>query len=231
MYLLAFITGLIGSLHCVGMCGPIMLVLAPNNKSLFTWLLYHIGRTFTYSILGLLLGALGSVFVFAGWQQFLSIGMGLLIIFFSIAHILGKNWQVGIFNSYLFHKIGFVIKSKNPFSKVVVGMLNGFLPCGLVYAAFAGAVATADIYKGMIYMGLFGLGTMPLMLLLGYFKNQIAGKISFNKYIPYYTITISIFIILRGLNLNIPYLSPAVPTAIKSNTEVNLHCSPTPPLK
>ena len=108
-------------------------------------------------------------------------------------------------------------------------MLNGFLPCGMVYTAFAGAIATADIKKAAIFMGIFGLGTMPLMLLLAMFKNQLKGKleIKFNQFTPYYMLIISILIIVRGLNLNIPYLSPQAPTDVKASTKIELHCAPT----
>ena len=219
MFYTAFILGLIGSFHCVGMCGPIAFILPVDktNKSKMVWqtFLYHFGRLFTYSLIGLLFGLLGRGLYLAGFQQRLSILIGALMIITVII-------PVNVFNKYslskplyrIIHKVktklGLYLKKKSNKALFYIGFFNGFLPCGLVYMALFGSISEANALRGALFMFIFGLGTIPLMsgaIFLGNFlKVSIRNKIQ--KAIPIFVIIIGLLFILRGMGLGIPYLSP-----------------------
>lgn len=212
--------GLASSLHCVGMCGPIAfsLGLDPKNKLDFTVrnLTYQSGRVTTYTFLGALLGIIGFGISFAGLQNPLSIAIGIMMILMAV---LPKNRGADNFGikpfSNLMYKIktglGKYLRRKNYSSLYITGLLNGLLPCGAVYAALTGSVAMGSIWGGAVFMFFFGLGTIPLM-----FASVIAGNIiglrtrqNILKFLPYFMVILGILFILRGLELNIPYVSPS----------------------
>ena len=218
MLLSALILGLMGSLHCVGMCGPIAFMLPvdrTNNFKKFTQIfIYHFGRLLAYGILGLIFGILGKGLFIFGMQQKLSIGIGILMI---LIVVLPHN----VFNRYNFSKpmyaligkvksrLGKELQKKTPDTFITIGFLNGFLPCGLVYMALFGAIAMGDAWKGSLYMILFGSGTIPLMTSI-YFSSLLKSnsKQKIQKLIPILVIIIGGIFILRGLGLGIPYISP-----------------------
>jgi hypothetical protein len=219
MFWTAFILGLAGSFHCIGMCGPIAFVLpidkTSTSKSSVQIFLYHFGRLLSYAFIGLLFGLLGKGLYLAGFQQRLSILMGVLMIIIVLIpiHFFNKfNFSkplyiaVGNLKKYL----GLYLKKKSNKAIFTIGFLNGFLPCGLVYMALIGAISTGNPYQGAIYMAIFGLGTIPMMsgaIILGNFISlSIRNKIQ--KIIPIFVIIIGLLFILRGLGLGIPYISP-----------------------
>lgn len=216
----AFIFGLISSLHCIGMCGPIamMLPLDRNNptKKAIQLLLYHAGRLTAYGSLGLVFGFLGRRLYLAGIQQQLSIVVGVLII--AIVLIPEKvlsnyNFSRPIYSiiSKVKTGLGTQFKKKSLSAIFFIGLLNGFLPCGLVYAALFGAIAMQNQFYGLVYMILYGLGTIPLMSFVVYMSkmlnNPIRNKIQ--KIIPIVAFCIGVLFILRGLGLGIAYVSPS----------------------
>jgi len=220
----ALIMGLVGNLHCLGMCGPIALAV-PIKKSttlskLFSILLYNGGRLFIYSIFGAVFGLFGEGIVLAGFQRYLSLILGATIILAVLFPFLTK--KANLFNAPIF---GFVARLKASFHKhfssrtyrsiFIIGLLNGLLPCGLVYMAVAGAIAAGTWQMGMLYMFVFGLGTLPAMMLLPYFGQFINGKIRsrFIKLIPITMFLFGVLLLLRGSNLGIPYLSPKIEVA------------------
>lgn len=218
MFLSAIIFGLLGSFHCIGMCGPIAFMLPVDRsnkiKQFFQITSYHLGRLFTYSLIGLLFGFLGKGFYFFGFQQHLSITVGVLMI---LGIILPKTFQKYNFSSSINRMIikvksalGKELKKKNNDTFFTIGFLNGFLPCGLVYMAVFGALATTNTLSGSLYMFLFGLGTIPLMTVVVYLGNFTNGffRKRIQKVIPYVVVFIGVLFLLRGLGLNIPYLSP-----------------------
>jgi len=230
IYLVAFLTGFLGSFHCMGMCGPIALALPSGGASMAGKaagrLLYNFGRIITYSLLGVLLGTFGAGLKLAGLQQSISIGAGVMIILmvlFSTRFIEKKignplKWFGGDLMGKLF-------RSKSPASLFVIGLLNGILPCGFVYVALVGSVATQDVLQGSIYMALFGLGTLPMMFgvsVAGQFMSA-AWRSSITRMVPYIAVFIGVLFILRGLNLGIPYVSPQVS---EEKTEVKECCKP-----
>ncbi|WP_317897634.1 sulfite exporter TauE/SafE family protein [Aurantibacillus circumpalustris] len=211
--------GFLGSFHCVGMCGPIALALPIGQlnsvQRFFSVLLYNFGRMFTYAIFGLIFGALGKSFALFGYQQALSITLGILILLglFLPKKIISK-WSITSSIYTFFNKLK--TKLSSLFSKegkktlFLIGILNGLLPCGLVYMAVAGAIATSDILKGSIFMAVFGLGTFPVMIALPYFGNRInlTFRNKIRKVVPVFLGVMAVLLIVRGLNLGIPYLSP-----------------------
>ena len=216
----ALLLGLISSLHCVGMCGPIAIMLPVDHKNpakkVTQLLTYHIGRISAYTCIGLLFGFIGKGFYLAGIQQQLSIFAGVVMIAIILIpeRIFAKyNFSKPIFKiiSSVKTALGKQFRDKSYKSLFTIGVLNGFLPCGLVYAALFGAIAMQDVTLGMLYMVLFGLGTVPLMSILIYFKELMTLPIrnKVQKAIPYMVVLIGTLFILRGLGLGIPYISPS----------------------
>ncbi|MGB0890747.1 MAG: sulfite exporter TauE/SafE family protein [Flavobacteriaceae bacterium] len=218
MFLSAIIFGLLGSFHCIGMCGPIAFMLPVDKSNKIKQFLqitsYHLGRLLTYSLIGLLFGLLGKGFYFFGFQQQLSIVVGALMI---LVILLPKTFQKYNFSSSIStvvikvkSALGKELKKKRNDTFFTIGFLNGFLPCGLVYMAVFGALATSNAISGSFYMFLFGLGTIPLMTIVVYVGNFANGLVRkrIQEIIPYVVVFIGVLFILRGLGLNIPYLSP-----------------------
>ncbi|MCE2739895.1 MAG: sulfite exporter TauE/SafE family protein [Sphingobacteriales bacterium] len=215
IFLTAFLTGLFGSFHCAGMCGPIAFAL-PGSKEkgvsfYFGRFLYNLGRMLSYALLGFILGSFGLGLKLAGIQQGLSISVGVII----IATLIYQKWlQRGggfsIFSLLSSQFIQKLFRSKSLFSLGLIGMLNGLLPCGFVYIAILGASVTQNSWDGAIFMALFGLGTFPMMFgvsIIGQFLSQ-KTRSTLVKWSPVFAFIIAILFIIRGLNLGIPYMSP-----------------------
>ncbi|MBP1841566.1 sulfite exporter TauE/SafE family protein [Formosa algae] len=223
MFISAFIFGLLGSFHCVGMCGPIAFMLPVDRSNTFKKVsqifTYHFGRLLAYSIIGLVFGFLGKGLYVFGLQQKLSIIIGVLLI---VIVLLPYN----TFSKYNFSKpifkviskvkkgMGVALQKKTADTFLTIGFLNGFLPCGLVYMAVLSSIATAHPLQGALYMFLFGLGTIPLMTTAIYFGNMLSAlaKKRIQKMIPVFVIIIGVLFIIRGLGLGIPYMSPKMDT-------------------
>lgn len=215
----ALTIGLIGSFHCIGMCGPIAVAIPVGNKStlgkVVGVLLYNLGRALTYGVLGALFGLLGKGIEMAGFQQWASIILGVVMILSVLFPFLfrGKFSVDQLLSGYAARLIANFRKlfGKSSYKNLtVIGLLNGLLPCGLVYVAVAGAINTNSVVNGVAYMFVFGLGTIPVMMsvtLLGSVIGQRFRK-QMNKVIPVFIVTLGILFILRGLSLGIPYISP-----------------------
>jgi hypothetical protein len=234
MLVSAIILGLMGSLHCVGMCGPIAFMLpvdrSNNVKRLGQTFLYHMGRLLAYGIIGLLFGLLGKGLYVFGIQQKLSIAIGLVMIIIVLIPSRTFNQYnlskpVYRIISKVKNRLGKELKKKSPDTFLTIGFLNGFLPCGLVYMALFGAIAMGNTWQGGLYMLLFGLGTIPLMTTAIYFSSSFKGntKRHIQKLIPAFVILIGVLFIIRGLGLGIPYISPKPVLEIVS---ANLECQP-----
>ena len=228
----AIIFGLLGSFHCVGMCGPIAFMLPVDRTNTFKKtiqiFLYHFGRILSYSIIGLLFGFLGKSFYLFGLQQQLSILVGILMILAIIipSRIMNKyNFSKPIYKliSKVKSSLGKALKKKTSDTFLTIGFLNGFLPCGLVYMAVFGSLETGSALQGSLYMSLFGLGTIPLMTLAIYLGNFLSSKVRqyITKAIPVFVIFLGILFILRGLGLGIPYISP---TPVNQVIDANYEC-------
>lgn len=216
----AFLFGLISSFHCIGMCGPIALMLPVDRtnqtKKVIQIFTYHIGRLSAYAIIGLVFGLLGKGLFLAGIQQKLSIFIGVLMIFVVLIpeRVFARfnfSKPVFIFISKIKTSLGKQFKNKSYKSLFTIGLLNGFLPCGMVYVALFGAIAMQSESFGVLYMILFGLGTVPMMSSVVYLNSFLTMPIrnKIQKVIPFVAIIIGILFIFRGLGLGIPYISPS----------------------
>lgn len=232
----ALLFGLLGSFHCVGMCGPIAFLLPVdrnnNLKKIGQIFLYHFGRILAYSIIGLVFGLVGKSLNLFGFQQQLSILIGVLMI--AVIFI-----PVKTFNKYNFSKpiykavskvksaLGKELKKKTPDTFLTIGFLNGFLPCGLVYMAVFGAIASGNALQGSLYMAVFGIGTIPLMTSAIYLGNFLNGQVRqrIRRAIPVLVVVIGCLFIVRGLGLGIPYISPKPMT---ETVNANQNCAPMP---
>lgn len=217
-FLIAAISlGFLGSFHCIGMCGPIAMSLPVHNKPpLLKYILilsYNFGRIITYSLMGFLAGSVGKSFMIAGLQQALSVTIGILLLIYVFVPF--KNSFSGYsFFMWIKTTLARVFSIGKGSSLFLVGILNGLLPCGLVYIGIAGAIATGDLLKGFLFMAAFGVGTLPMMILLPFVGGLItvSTRSKMLKVIPVMITVMALFLILRGMNLGIPYVSPKIST-------------------
>ena len=212
--------GLVGSLHCIGMCGPIALALPLKGKGnlqrALGLLLYNSGRILTYALFGTLFGLLGKSFHLAGLQRQVSVFLGAMIIIgLLVPYILKKqNKLTGLWYKIfgnLYSEMSVLLKNGSFWSLFVIGFLNGFLPCGLVYLAIAGAIAQPEIIDGTIFMVMFGLGTIPAMFAVGWASKYISLGLrnAVKRATPYLVGFFGLLLIFRGLNLGV-FMSPKI---------------------
>ncbi|MEJ8589889.1 sulfite exporter TauE/SafE family protein [Riemerella anatipestifer] len=212
---LGFTTGF----HCIGMCGPIALSLGLSRKQQVNFHLqnitYQLGRIFTYSILGILLGLIGEGFQLAGVQGWLTIFAGIILIIMALFSFGNGDFasRIPFLSKFLLKiklNLGKLLSKTDYSSRFLTGVLNGFLPCGMVYVALAASLVAGGAIQGGLFMMLFGLGTFPFMfvtVLLGNMLN-IATRNKILKIMPVVMLILGGLFILRGLELGIPYLSP-----------------------
>ncbi len=213
----AFGLGLAGSLHCVGMCGPLVLALpgghsAKLSQKLLGRISYHLGRSVTYAGMGLFAGVLGKVIQLNGLQQAVSILLGLLLlatVFLNSSHV--PTWITTRVTLPLQKSLARLLKRPGSRGLFEIGLMNGLLPCGLVYAALAGASLQEGALWGALYMFIFGLGTAPLLFALSLGGLRLSNprwRPVLNRVIPGVTCLVAVLLILRGMALGIPYISP-----------------------
>ncbi|HEV2483042.1 MAG TPA: sulfite exporter TauE/SafE family protein [Puia sp.] len=220
----AFFLGLLGSLHCVGMCGPLALALptrelSPTRRAL-AGVLYHGGRIGIYTLAGVIFGVFGHGVYLAGWQQQFSVLLGVLIVLFAFLHRFhpasARFGTAGFgFLPTLQRAIMRLWNAPGRAKFFVLGMANGLLPCGMVYLAIAGALTRTNVFESAAFMTCFGLGTLPLLLAVQYTGGRLGfpARARLRRAIPLLTIAIGLLLILRGLDLGIPFLSPAMAAA------------------
>lgn len=204
----AFMLGFLGSAHCIGMCGPIALGVTRKESlgtSIFQGLLYNSGRILTYAIFGLVFGLLGMGATLAGYQNILSIILGVLIIAFALfpklKFDLSAHRYLASFSGWLSKTIGKLFNRRSSSSVFLIGTLNGFLPCGFVITALAAALITSSAFHSSAYMALFGLGTLPAMLFMNIAPHVVKPELR-SKLRPlstYFAIFLGFFLIYRGI--------------------------------
>jgi sulfite exporter TauE/SafE len=217
MIIAAFLMGLIGSLHCAVMCGPLALavpVVAQTRASLIaSRLFYNLGRITVYGILGLLFGAIGKSIVLSGLQQWLSIIAGLVMLVFLILEFKGMKmslWKSSVWIKSIFRNF---LKHRSYLAVFILGLANGLLTCGLVYLAGTASIAAGAPFKAAGYMIFFGLGTFPVMLGITLFGTRfvpLVQRMNFKPAIPIFVSLVALSLILRGMSLGIPYFSPRI---------------------
>lgn len=215
--MLAFFMGLFGSVHCTLMCGPLLFALQRDQlfslAVIFNKLLYQLGRILTYGLLGVVFGLIGNSFAMKGWQQGFSIFTGVLLILIGLSYLLIKKsssvaqLQTKIIQPFAKEMGKWLYK---PNGSLIAGMMNGFLPCGMVYMAIASAMNAETLTLSFQFMLYFGLGTLPLMLLFSVLSSlpRRMFKFRFASILPILYLVMGIWFLLRGANLDIPYLSP-----------------------
>ncbi len=223
--------GLLSGFHCVGMCGPIAFSLGLDSSNKFKFytqnLLYQLGRITTYALLGGILGIVGKSFDIAGYQKYISIFAGVLLILMVL--LPGKTTEIGgnfkPINKFMIKVkifLGKFLQKKDNTSRYMTGILNGFLPCGAVYLALTSSIAAGGIIQGMSFMAIFGLGTLPFMFMTVLAGKFIGVKIRTRilKVFPYFIVILGILFILRGLGLGIQMISPS-DNALKLEQKTN----------
>ncbi len=220
-----FALGFAGSLHCIGMCGPLSLALPTAQLSkwgkFFSLLLYQSGRIITYSSIGLIIGLAGKGLFIAGLQQWLSITLGIFVLMLATLYFLkGNAGSISFFGRFYAGVANLISSIMKRYQGVagflLLGMANGLLPCGMVYIALAAALSFHSIFQSVGFMALFGAGTLPAMMLVGYSKTIFSRPLAriFKKSIPYFIGLTGLLLIMRGLNMGIPFISPKIPDGI-----------------
>lgn len=230
----ALVLGLLGSLHCLGMCGPIAFMLPLHRGNRYRqWGqlgLYHTGRLLAYGLIGLVFGLIGKGLYLFGFQQKLSIVLGVVMIFsVLVPGRVFRHWKparpVYRLLGRLQGALGAQLKTGKSDAFLSIGFLNGLLPCGLVYMALIGALAMASAPMGSLYMVVFGAGTIPLMSAAALVGKVIKGAWvpRVRQWIPVFVAVIGLLFILRGMGLGIPYVSPKAPAAGQVNATMECH--------
>ncbi|MEN9349384.1 MAG: hypothetical protein RL372_362 [Bacteroidota bacterium] len=214
LFTTAFVLGLSSSFHCVGMCGPLLLAVPTRASINYQWLeilIYHTARIFTYALLGVLVGFVGWRLQVANLQQFFSLTIGIILLIYVFAgrFFADASWLLA-FNKMIFSFFGFAAKQKGQRGTLLLGVANGLLPCGMVYIALTGAMASASATAAAGFMTLFGLGTLPLLFVFNFYGIRLQASVKQRiKFVsPIVIVIMGILLIIRGLNLGIPYISP-----------------------
>ena len=220
----AFVMGLVGSVHCLGMCGPFAMALPMGNRNntgrVLGGLIYNGGRIFTYSWLGLILGLAGGYLISPQIQSTVSIAFGVLIGGYLLlpAKVKKSAFHISPGQSFLLRlrkSLARLLYVENNSSLFGIGMLNGLLPCGMIYLALTSSFLAGGALKGSLFMFSFGLGTLPAMVAAVFFGSflNLQVRTRLRRLVPLFLFFMAALLILRGLNLGIPYLSPALPAA------------------
>lgn len=228
--LAAFLTGLVGSLHCLGMCGPIALALpAGAGGAHYFWgrVLYNLGRVMTYGALGALVAMMGVAAAMFDVQRWFSLGLGGVMLVLALYHYgaFGRRMQGDNRLSRAWRRaMGRVMQVRGLGGMLSLGLLNGLLPCGLVYAGLFLAADSRAAWEGAAKMALFGLGTVPLMLGLSWSGRWLGAWLRPRArfIMPIVMAFLGLMFIVRGMALGIPYLSPRLEQAPAG--EVRMSC-------
>ncbi|MBK6612260.1 MAG: sulfite exporter TauE/SafE family protein [Sphingobacteriales bacterium] len=215
----ALLLGFMGSFHCLGMCGPLVINLplpASNSQRILAVLVYHSGRTLAYALMGAAVGLLGHQIAIAGYQQILSVVIGVLL----LATLIATRFKYALHMPKFFDGISakivanmsHLLATKRWQTLPILGFLNGLLPCGLVYIGIAGAIVAGSALNGALFMAAFGFGTMPALISLSLIGSSLKSnfKAKLRSFMPVALGLMAIILIFRGLNLGIPYLSPKI---------------------
>jgi sulfite exporter TauE/SafE len=229
-FITAFLLGLGGSLHCIGMCGPLVMSMPFEHVRYrrFSLLLFLAAKALGYGLIGLLFGSFGQLISIFNWQQILSIVAGILLLLITM---LPYAKQL-LTNNFGFH---FIQQTLEKFKRkqsllffFLLGLANSLLPCGILYTALAGATVTLSATQGFLFMLMFGIGTMPVMIALIVFKAKLS--VSFRSRLKntsyYFSMVMAVLLIIRGMNLGIPYLSPEVKISQHKPAEIKCCAKP-----
>lgn len=216
-YFSAFLIGLAGSVHCVGMCGPLALAIPGASKDKgFTFFLrtiaYQISRISGYGVLGLIVGFFSQGMQFTGVQPYFSLLSGILLLFLGFFGIIP---EVNAFSKYpiiqhfqvkINRIIGTVMTNEHFSTPFVLGFLNAMLPCGMIYIALGTGLSSGNMSEAALYLISFGLGTLPLMFMVSLSGQLLSLQMrrSWQKTIPIIFMISGIILIYKGMNIALP---------------------------
>lgn len=208
----AFVLGFFGGAHCLLMCGPLVwyLKLQRSNYGAKGFMLHQIGRLFGYAFLGFIAGVVSYGFSLMLLHKYVALALGIVLCYSAVSSFFPSidflrlrklnvlsRW-FGVFQS----------KTKNT-SLAIIGFINAFLPCGLIYVALAASTAFIDPAKGALYMLFFGLGTLPALGLSYILPQKLSHKLKSTRLLlPLITGLVGVLLVLRGLTIGISYISP-----------------------
>ena len=204
----AFTLGLLGSFHCAAMCGPLAIAIPKHSKNhylnIFEGLLYNFGRVSTYTLFGVISGIIGFQLDIHGLQNMLSYIVGGTIVLTSTLYIIKhsiRTHQRIKTPAFIERGIQVLFRSEKSYSKYMLGVLNGLLPCGFVYVAIAGSLVSGSIVHSLSYIFYFGLGTIPIMMTMFLAPTVLSLDLrrKMNTLIPVFSLVIGLFIISRAL--------------------------------
>lgn len=210
--------GVAGSLHCAGMCGPIMLFMPFHQlkgiRRAAGIALYHLARVSVYALMAWFLFSFRDLFN-PRLQQYVSITLGSVLLIAGVVSFLPVNgkWKVQLpWSGFVKQRLGVYMGNPRLYGIAVSGMLNGLLPCGLVYMALSAALTLGSPGQAVMFTYAFGLGTMPMLIGITFFRNWIVLRkgLSLRKFTPAVVFLFGCIFFVRGLNLGIPYLSPGI---------------------
>jgi sulfite exporter TauE/SafE len=217
--------GFVGSMHCIGMCGPLIMAVPfaklSGFKKFFSIIQYHLARSIAYGFIGAIVGVAGWQVYLSGYQNEISILSGVLILVVTLFPFVFKYKISNVIPiSMVSHLYSRVLKMNSIFHFIFLGFINGLLPCGLVYSALIAAVSMGSIETSFMYMFYFGMGTLPAMYLISVSGNflQLFFKSHYRWAVPFIVSMVAVLLILRGLSLGIPYISPII------HTDGNVQC-------
>jgi sulfite exporter TauE/SafE len=212
--LAGFALGIAGSMHCVGMCGPLALLLPTSQRfpgAYISNFLYQFGRVITYVLLGAFFGGIMEWLDIRKFEQWISLTIGIVFLLIWANEFFNKSSNLlGFISNWVNKKFASTLNEGGAFKWLIAGMLNGLLPCGLVYGALLGSLGMGSWLNGILFMFGFGLATMPALLAVTFTKHLINSRVKLNlqKLMPFWLLIMGILFVLRGANLGIPFLSP-----------------------
>lgn len=219
-YTMALLMGFTGSLHCAGMCGPIVWVMPfqafKGFKKMLALGLYHTGRISVYAALAVILHSFRGLFD-PKIQQYISLVLGAsLLIIGMLSFIPNHSLKFKLpWADFIKKQLGKVIGNAALGTIAAAGVLNGLLPCGLVYMALSASMVAGTAVQSAAMMYVFGAGTLPMLISISLLKTKLTflRTTHVRKLVPIVVFAFGCLFVLRGMNLGIPYLSPKVAIA------------------
>lgn len=211
----AFVLGLLGSAHCVAMCGPLHLAVGQGGAPVRTTVLLNMGRVTTYMAIGALFGLFGRGLGLAGIQRFVAIALAVLMLAVLVVPALSarlhRPWVPAAWVAHLRSAVARRLRRSSASAVFLTGLFNGLLPCGMVYVAVAGALAQEGPMDGALFMAAFGVGTWPALVAVRLAGVSLGARFRarLTRWAPAGYALMAALLLVRGLALDIPYLSPA----------------------
>lgn len=219
-WILGLTIGFLGSWHCLGMCGPLAMALPYRDSGMWARgiksLLYSSGRTISYVALGLVFGLISEHFLIVEWQRTLSIVLGVIVLFFLFFPYFYHKFTLSVDNTFFVARVkrGVVqqFKRRGLLSFLVAGMLNGWIPCAMVYMAAVIALGSNSTLDAVYIMLGFGMGTWPAMIFLSLLRSLVrVPQFSFKVLSAPLMVVFGVLMIWRGIVAEMPNIEPMGP--------------------